>query len=238
MLLQQHVGRIAQTSFFLGCLFALCMVGILHSVLLSKNTELYAFSLYFLVAHVFFHFAEFLVPIRYRPTDISKASFLIFHSTQYLMMSGIPFVEFLVKLYLLKGTVSFFPLPFKLTAIQCTVCAFLAAFFYGIRIVSMVQCGTNFSLAIENNKRNNHQLVKHGIYSVLRHPSYFGFFWRTLFLQLLLGNMFTFIIHTWILWRFFRCRIKYEESLLESEGFFGSSYKNYKMSTFIGIPFI
>lgn len=238
MLLQQHIGRIAQTSFFLGCLFGLCTIGIFYSVLVSKNTELYAFSLYLLVAHVFFHFAEFLIPIRHRPTDISEASFMIFHSKQYIIMSGIPFVEFFVKLYVLKGTISFFPLPFELTPIQCTVCALGGAFFYGIRVISMVQCGTNFSLTIENKKRNNHQLVNHGIYSVLRHPSYFGFFWRTIFLQLLLGNMLTFVLHTWTLWRFFRCRIQYEESLLESEAFFGSSYKNYKLSTSIGIPFI
>lgn len=238
ILLKKHISRTVWTSFFLGSLFGISCVGILHAALVSGSAEVYAFFLYLLIAHVFFHLAEFLVPLWCRSADARADSFLLFHSTEYIVMSVMPFLEFLIKLLLLNGSISFFPAPLKLTFTQASICGLLATLFYGIRVVAMIQCGTNFSFCIEVKKRRDHELVTHGLYSVLRHPSYFGFFWRTVILQLILGNTFTFLTHTVVVWIFFKERVRYEERILQSESFFGSSYVVYKLSTWVGIPFI
>ena len=41
----------------------------------------------------------------------------------------------------------------------------------------MATASSNFSHKIEDRKRSSHTLVTTGIYAVLRHPAYFGFFW-------------------------------------------------------------
>jgi protein-S-isoprenylcysteine O-methyltransferase len=38
----------------------------------------------------------------------------------------------------------------------------------------MLSCGSNFSHTIMEEKDEEHKLVTNGIYSILRHPSYFG----------------------------------------------------------------
>lgn len=235
---KEELRRIVLVSFSLGTLFGVSCSGILYACLLIKSVEIFSLSLYVIIGHVGFHLAEFLVALLCRPAVLNEDSFLVFLSKQYTVMSVIPFLEYFVKIIALNGSISFFPLPFKLNFIQCSVFGVLTICFYAIRVIGMIQCGTNFCLFIEVKKRKDHQLVKHGVYSVLRHPSYFGFFWRSLFLQLIVGNCLSFMVHTCVLWNFFRRRIEYEETILESEDFFGKNYKAYKTYTWVGIPFV
>lgn len=77
-------------------------------------------------------------------------------------------------------------------------------------------------------------LVTHGIYSVLRHPAYFGYFWWAVGTQVLLANPACLVAYAVATFLFFRNRIPYEERILVR--FFGSEYLDYRDRTFIGIP--
>jgi protein-S-isoprenylcysteine O-methyltransferase len=78
--------------------------------------------------------------------------------------------------------------------------------------------------------------VKGGIYSILRHPAYFGWFWWSIGSQVLLGNPICLVLYSLASWSFFANRIPYEELTLSK--FFGDEYTRYARRTFIGIPFI
>ncbi|KNG83263.1 prenyl cysteine carboxyl methyltransferase Ste14 [Aspergillus nomiae NRRL 13137] len=103
-----------------------------------------------------------------------------------------------------------------------------------VRTLAMVQAGSNFNHTVQVERKEDHRLVTHGIYSVLRHPSYFGFFWWGLGTQLVLGNVVCFMGYTLVLWRFFSSRIFREEKFLIA--FFGDDYVEYKKRSWVGIP--
>ena len=73
------------------------------------------------------------------------------------------------------------------------------------------------------------------MYRVLRHPSYTGYFWFSLGLMIMCGNVVCVGVYAITLWQFFRERIQEEEEALEE--MYGE-YKNYKKGTYILIPFI
>lgn len=124
-----------------------------------------------------------------------------------------------------------------------------------IRSVAMAQAGSNFNHTVQVTRREGHVLVTGGVYSVLRHPSYFGFFWWGLGTQLVLGNGVCFVAYAVVLWRFFSGRIwsKFyffflllvlglcanrfvigEEKFLVA--FFGEEYERYRKRSWVGIP--
>lgn len=85
--------------------------------------------------------------------------------------------------------------------------------------------------------------------SVLRHPSYFGFFWFGLGTQILLANPISLAVFTFILWRFFQERIRYVLDLSNSDcadrktaeefwllKFFGTEYADYRARVPTRIP--
>ena len=100
----------------------------------------------------------------------------------------------------------------------------------------MIQAGTSFNHTIQRKKKDDHGLVTTGVYSFLRHPAYFGFFYWGIGTQLVLGNPICFVAYLIVLWRFFSSRIKSEEGDLVR--FFGDNYIDYKKRVGTGIPFI
>lgn len=105
-----------------------------------------------------------------------------------------------------------------------------------IRSLAMWTCGESFSHQIQERRSENHHLVKTGIYSVLRHPSYTGWFYWSLGTQLLLCNPICLCIYAYASWAFFAQRIPYEEGILVE--FYDGEYVDYALSTVIGIPMI
>lgn len=100
----------------------------------------------------------------------------------------------------------------------------------------MSQAGSNFNHTVQQQRKSGHELVTQGLYGVLRHPSYFGFWWWGLGTQMVLGNAICFVGYAVVLWRFFSGRIEKEEELLVR--FFGEKYVEYRERTTVGIPFI
>lgn len=74
------------------------------------------------------------------------------------------------------------------------------------------------------------------ILRIMRHPSYFGFFWWALGAQLLLLNPVCFVGFILVLQKFFSDRITYEEHTLQR--FFGQEWIEYKAKTPTWMPFI
>ena len=105
-----------------------------------------------------------------------------------------------------------------------------------IRTLAMFTCGEHFSHEIMEQKTESHKLVTTGIYSILRHPSYFGWFYWSIGTQILLCNPVSFVFYVFASWSFFNTRIPYEEDLLFK--FYKKAYSDYAERTYIGIPFI
>lgn len=104
------------------------------------------------------------------------------------------------------------------------------------RSSAMATAGASFNHIIQTSKKENHVLITHGIYSVLRHPSYVGFYYWSIATQVLLGNALHAILFAVVSWSFFRKRIPYEEESLCK--LFPVDYPNYVRRTWIGIPFL
>jgi protein-S-isoprenylcysteine O-methyltransferase len=209
-----------------------------------RNDVLLAFGLYVLTVHLAFHLCEFITAALLRPHDTHPDAFMVFHSPAYMAASGAALLEFFIEAYLLpenwKLSPSLHPilgLFLRINRAGTILFTVLVVVFYGIRVAAMLQCGANFSLMIEPQRRGSHRLVQHGLYRYLRHPAYFGWFWRTCFAQFILANPLAVVAHTAVTWCFFRSRIPYEEATLERPDYFGEEYRAYKKRTYVGIPF-
>ena len=73
-------------------------------------------------------------------------------------------------------------------------------------------------------------------YSILRHPSYVGFYYWSIATQLLLNNFVHTMLFAGASTLFFRKRIPYEEESLMQ--YFPDQYPAYRKKTWIGIPFV
>lgn len=94
------------------------------------------------------------------------------------------------------------------------------------RSYAMAHAGTNFSHLVAARHEQGHVLVTTGIYGLLRHPSYFGFFWWGIGTQIMLGNPVCTVGYACVLWMFFSSRIR---------GWFYSRWLGVELSANIGV---
>eukprot|EP00759_Apiculatamorpha_spiralis_P022163 PhF_6_TR26477/c0_g1_i1/m.38318/K00587/ICMT, STE14; protein-S-isoprenylcysteine O-methyltransferase len=181
------------------------------------------FGLYMFLCLSVFHIAEFTVTAFYRTRELGFQSFMVNHSTAYTGATVAAWLEYAIEVY-------FFP-NLKTPTMLTYLAFLLACVFYGIRVLAMVQAGSNFNLTIEIEKRPEHTLVTTGLYSVLRHPSYFGWFWYCIASQVLLANPVCVVLYSWAAWKFFASRIEFEEEVLSHSSFFGEKYNQYRKAT-------
>ncbi|CBH14699.1 prenyl protein specific carboxyl methyltransferase [Trypanosoma brucei gambiense DAL972] len=239
----RHALEVALISFYLGVCFTLGVSLMIHSVYYTGSVAEYAVGAYVISSIVLFHMSEFLVAVYFLRHDAHPGAFMIFHSREYTVAGAAAWLEFFTELFFCSegwkvSATSRWGWLFRLNYTMVNCAAVLTIFFYLVRVCGMAHCGCNFSLLIETRRRSNHVLVTDGIYSILRHPAYFGYFWTALFSQLVLANPFCFMAYAIVLIRFFKERITYEETVLSSVEFFGESYTKYKAGTWVGIPFI
>lgn len=189
-------------------------------------TSLVSFG-YYTMCLSFFHLSEFVITALFNE-EVTTDSFLLNHSIEYGLAALASWTEFAVEVFL-------FP-QLKLSLYTRFVGLFLVMFGELFRKLAMYTAGTNFNHYIQERKKRDHMLVKTGVYALVRHPSYFGWFFWSIGTQILLANPICTILYSIATWKFFKSRILYEEFHLIK--FFGKEYINYQAKVPSGIPFV
>ncbi|OBT68164.1 hypothetical protein VE03_02327 [Pseudogymnoascus sp. 23342-1-I1] len=239
------LSGIASRAFLLGA--ALSFSAALSLVLALQGSPFWR-PPFFAACLALFHFLEFWTTARYNTKAAQVSSFLLNQNgSAYTIAHAAAMTESLVSCLLVTYPPSTF-LPDLLTrwalpaipawvgTLILTTGLILVPLGQLVRSLAMVQAGGNFNHIVQARKSSSHQLVTSGIYSLSRHPSYFGFFWWGLGTQLVLGNVVCFVGYAVVLWVFFKRRIAGEEAYLVR--FFGQEYHDYRARTRVGIPFI
>ncbi|CAL1387630.1 unnamed protein product [Linum trigynum] len=105
-----------------------------------------------------------------------------------------------------------------------------------IRKLAIITAGGAFTHLIRTRHEEQHELVTHGVYAFVRHPSYSAFLIWSVGTQVMLCNPVSIVGFAAVVWRFFSKRIPYEEYYLRR--FFGSDYLDYARRTPSGVPFV
>ncbi|KAF8933666.1 farnesyl cysteine-carboxyl methyltransferase [Dissophora ornata] len=219
---QNSPQNIAVYGFGLGALFGASII--LATIVQTSIPQFWLF----LAALGVFHALEYIAIALFNPTKLKLDSFLLNHSPEYTLATVSGISEFLIELY-------FFP-QMKSWGILNKIGLVLVVVGQAARTLAMFSAKSNFSHHVEYYKEEHHVLVTDGIYSVLRHPSYFGFYYWALGSQLMMMNPVCFIGFAAALYHFFSERIEVEEKLLTR--FFGQDYRDYKARTSTGLPLI
>lgn len=212
--------------FTLGLLFAIEIWSLFHSLR-------HSLLIWYCIFLECYFISEFSSSCLYQPSTVTSKSFLIYGvkgNGLFWFMQGLTVIE-----YLLTSSLSMW-VPYwvsKLVSLVGTLCICIGLF---IRHAAMKQCGDSFSHYIATKKLSHHKLKQDGIYSVLRHPSYFGFWLFAIGIQLLLNNYVNFIVDIIVLHMFFKKRVAYEEYMLIQ--FYGEAYRRYQNRVGVYIPFI
>ena len=220
------LGRVA----LVACLLA--FTGGIHFLLLVFSVFNQWFPIlqwsFYVLALVTFHLLEFFLTALYNPRTCTADSFLVNHSTAYTIAALASWSEFWIEMWL-------FP-SLKGASWNIYLGGLMVVLGQSCRTTAMHTCGKHFHHIVQVQRSKTHQLVTHGLYSVFRHPSYFGWFWFSIGTQILLGNPFCVVAYAIASWKFFKDRIPFEETALAH--MYGKKYEEYRGKTIIGIPFI
>lgn len=242
---------IATRAMFLGQIFSLSVFSAWYCWYTGSRLWRPGF---FLGCLSYFHFMEFWTHAAFNLPNATISAFLLFdNGWPYMAAHTTALLETTItSVYFPDWQAKFSP---RFAGFPLVLYLGLALTFVGqvVRSMAIIKAGTNFNHQIQHKKKDSHELVTDGIYAVLRHPSYFGFFWWAVGTQVVLGNPICFVIYVVVLWRFFSRRIyskwsrsricpKQADKNLDEERhltvFFGKDYQFYKTYTKIGIPFI
>jgi protein-S-isoprenylcysteine O-methyltransferase len=225
---------IAIRSFCLGITLALSVVAVV-STLLFTSSPLWRVPFFFAALSTF-HFLEFWTTAKYNTKEAKIESFLLTSNwPMYFIAHTSATLEcFFTKL--IWPNRSWAPLyTGHILLLIGLILVFVGQF---VRATAMMQAGPSFNHIVQDRKKADHEMVTTGIYGVMRHPSYFGFFYWGIGTQLVLGNPICFVAYAFLLWKFFSSRIKMEEYQMQRQGFFGENYAEYKKRVPTMIPFI
>ena len=239
---EMSLGRVGVCGFLLGLGFGGHLCGIVISICAEYflgsvwwHLPLLSWSTYVAIM-CNFHFLEFFITaVRQSGNKLSCNSFVLNHSKSYTVAVLFSWLEFWLRqfVFFLMGfrdnwyghKYLFYTLGLLFVLVgQC------------IRSLAMWQCGENFNHIIMEKQCESHRLVTSGIYSFLRHPSYFGWFYWSIGTQIILHNPISTLAYFYASWKFFHERIAFEEKTLTQ--FYKDEYLSYKRRTVIGIPFI
>jgi len=240
----QGLGRVALLAFLLGLALGIHFVMMIMLMLVrfygnsisvfpgidflgTDRLQLLIQWCLYVVLVCSFHLLEFFTTAIYNPNVATADGFLVNHSPAYTAAALLASTEFILKFILWPSLRSDAFLGVGIIVVVAAQC---------IRSVAMKTCGESFNHLIQTAKKENHLLVKHGIYKYIRHPSYVGFFYWAVGTQLVLNNYVNIVVFAIAVWWFFRVRIPYEEESLLLH--FGDEYMTYAKTTYICIPFI
>lgn len=175
-----------------------------------------------------FHLLEFLVTALCNCEEVDDDSFILTDPELF-------YVYIAAVLEAATKSLSFPYLP-KLTFTWFALGLVTVVLGQFCRSLAMYTAGASFHHHIQREASEKRPLVTRGIYSVMRHPSYFGYFWWFVGSQVLLQNPVVGFLGAYKLIKFFKDRISYEEEFLVA--FFGPEYVEYRRNTSTKIPFI
>ncbi|PFH56662.1 hypothetical protein XA68_16182 [Ophiocordyceps unilateralis] len=226
------LSGIAIRAFSLGIAFATGAL-LTASILFLTDSPLWRVP-FFLVPLSAFHFLEFWTTAEANTPRAGIDSFLLTANwPSYAIAHSAAFVEAALVGF-------FFPrrqwAPFHSGPLLVALGLLLVVVGQAVRSCAMLQAGLSFNHRVQTKKAGSHTLVTTGIYALLRHPSYFGFFYWSLGTQLVLGNVVCFAVYAAVLWNFFRARIGMEESKLIE--FFQDDYVQYRRRVRTMLPAI
>lgn len=232
------IGKIGVASFWLGLVGGIHLCMLFFALLLSMIDDVVVvlpFNIYAVIQWstymsllCTFHFLEFFITALFQPSNLSYESLIINHSEAYTIAATASWIEYWIEMWFFGG------IYWKMNVYFCVFGLFMLLLGQLMRTVAMATCGKYFAHVIMTERTNEHKLITHGVYSILRHPSYFGWFYWSIGTQVLLCNPICIVLYAYSAWIFFKSRIPYEESLLVK--FYGTEYVDYMSRTVIGIP--
>ena len=211
-------------------LIGLCLSSIFSfsfSMIFFTDNIYYPLYLYFITLCIY-HYTEFFSVLLYHFEKLNCEYFLIDQSISWIIATIVSFAETILETHYFnkyKKIKFFFIIGLIMTIIGQI-----------FRIAGIFTGKKNFTHRISYEKEKEHKLVTHGIFSISRHPSYFGFYLWSVGIEIMCCNPICTIAFIFILFLFFKKRILVEEKLLIR--FFGKEYLDYKKKVGILIPFI
>lgn len=175
-----------------------------------------------------FHLLEYCISKRNHPEATSAASTLL--TIPFLFAFSFGVAEFLLESSL------FGPAKVSVSSPQMWLGLGVTLVGLAIRSAAELTAGKSFTHHIAVTRVQQHTLVTGGIYSVIRHPGYFGMFVFAVGTQLFLRNPISVVVFAAVLWKFFSDRIEEEETALVA--MFGRDYVEYRGRTRTWFPFI
>lgn len=200
-------------------------------IMIANSYEPYSSFGWYMISMSAFHYLEFLTTALTNPANLSIDSYLLNHSMQYGFAAITSWIEYAVELWAFPSMKIFS--IFSISGIGVFICLFGDS----LRKLAMFHAGQNFNHIVQGTKSKDHELVTHGVFSIVRHPSYVGWFLWSIGTQVILWNPLCSIAYAIVSWKFFADRICIEEYTLLH--FFGEEYRKYQENVpFTGIPFI
>ncbi|KAL2188888.1 ICMT-domain-containing protein [Thermothelomyces heterothallicus CBS 203.75] len=234
----KSLSGIAARSFCLGIAFAVGVTGTV-AILVLTASPLWRLP-FFLAALALFHFLEFWTTAAYNTRAADVHSFLLTSNwPAYAIAHSFASLECLLTSLLWPpggGGGGGGVLAWRGAVPLVGAGLALVVLGQAVRSVAMIHAGQSFNHVVQYRRRSGHVLVTTGVYGLLRHPSYFGFFWWALGTQIVMGNLLSLVGYTVVLWKFFSSRIRIEEDYLVA--FFGQEYVEYRKRVPTWIPFV
>ncbi|TQS35099.1 hypothetical protein Golomagni_04490 [Golovinomyces magnicellulatus] len=216
----RSLSGVALRSFILGLVSSTCLIISINIAYLRIPLWRVPFFIFILCI---FHFLEYWTTARANSSVASVSSFLLTsNGAAYNIAHSCALLEMILTHFFYPSTF----LPERIHKLLLLFGTLFIVIGQATRALAILTAGPSFSHIVAHHKRNTHVLVTHGIYSILRHPSYFGFFWWGIGTQLL--------CYAIVLYWFFKIRIEGEEKLLVK--FFGKEYADYARRTVVAIP--
>jgi protein-S-isoprenylcysteine O-methyltransferase len=228
----KSLAGIAMRAFCLGLAFAIGALSTIATLLLTAS-PLWRVP-FFLASLAAFHFLEFWTTAERNTLVAGVDSFLLTANwPAYAIAHAAAFAECALVGALFPRR-SWAPAGLGPALLAIGLAMVVVGQF--VRSAAMLQAGASFNHHVQTRKADSHQLVTSGVYAVLRHPSYFGFFYWGLGTQLVLGNSICFFAYAAVLWMFFSDRVRKEEAKLVE--FFKDDYIAYRQRVRTWMPFI
>ena len=211
-------------------LVTICISLFFYFGLKLTDTEMYQFGLYMMSLSVY-HFLEYWFWLMYHFEKVNADSFLINQGKFYTIAIALSFIEYFVEFFLFKN-LKLWDIATLVTFIGVIITKVGHAF----RIGAEFTAKSNFTHQIRLHKKSEHKLVTHGVYSISRHPGYFGWFLWSVGTQIMIWNPIWIVGFYLASYYFFKDRIELEEEFLIE--FFGKQYQDYRSKVPTRIPFI